>query len=87
MSSKRRPHRPYRPSHGRRATGAPNHRGENHGQASIGAKEDDIAVNLDGRLLSISSQTQGREKQTADNGKVTRQKRYSGSFQQAFTLS
>lgn len=51
-----------------------------------GAKESDIAVNLDGRLLSISSQTQGREKQTADNGQVARQESYSSSFQQAFTL-
>jgi HSP20 family protein len=51
-----------------------------------GAKESDIAVNLDGRLLSISSQSQGQEKQTADNGQVTRQERYSSSFQHAFTL-
>jgi len=51
-----------------------------------GAKEGDVAVNLDGRLLSISSQTQGQEKQTADNGQVTRQESYSSSFQQAFTL-
>jgi len=51
-----------------------------------GAKESDIAVNLDGRLLSISSKTQGQEKQSADNGQVTRQERYSSAFQQAFTL-
>jgi HSP20 family protein len=51
-----------------------------------GAKESDVDVNLDGRLLSISSQTQGQEKQTADNGQVTRQESYSSSFQQAFTL-
>jgi HSP20 family protein len=51
-----------------------------------GVKEGDIAVNLDGRLLSISSQTEGQEKQTADNGQVTRQESYSSSFQQAFTL-
>jgi HSP20 family protein len=51
-----------------------------------GVKEGDIAVNLDGRLLSISSQTQGQEKQTPDNGQVTRQESYSRSFQQAFTL-
>jgi len=48
---------------------APNHRGENHGQASIQATPD--AVNLDERLLSISSHTQGQEKQTADNDQVT----------------
>jgi HSP20 family protein len=51
-----------------------------------GVKEGDIAVKLDGRLLSISSQTEGQEKQTADNGQVTRQESYSSSFQQAFTL-
>lgn len=51
-----------------------------------GAKESDIAVNLDGRLLSISSQAQGQEKQTADNGQVTSQESYASSFQQAFTL-
>jgi len=51
-----------------------------------GAKESDIAVNLDGRLLNISSQTQGQEKQTADNGQLMRQESYSSSFQQAFTL-
>jgi HSP20 family molecular chaperone IbpA len=51
-----------------------------------GAKESDIDVNLDGRLLSISSQSQGREKQTGDNGQVIRHESYASSFQQAFTL-
>ena len=51
-----------------------------------GAKEKDIQVNLDGRLLSISSQTQGSEEQKADNGKVIREERYTSSFQRAFTL-
>lgn len=51
-----------------------------------GAKKSDINVNLDGRLLSISSQSQGAEKQKADNGRVIRQEDYASSFQQAFTL-
>ena len=51
-----------------------------------GAKESDIQVNLDGRLLSISAQTQGSEEQKADNGKVIREESYASSFQRAFTL-
>jgi len=51
-----------------------------------GATENDIDVNLDGRLLSISSQTQGEEQQTGDNGQVIGQESYASSFQQAFTL-
>jgi HSP20 family molecular chaperone IbpA len=51
-----------------------------------GASESDINVNLDGRLLSIFSSSQGGEKQTADNGQVIRQESYASSFQQAFTL-
>jgi len=51
-----------------------------------GAKESDIKVNLDGRLLSISSQTQGDEKQTAQNGAVTSESTYNSAFEQAFTL-
>jgi len=51
-----------------------------------GADEKDIRVNLDGRLLSISSRIQGTEKQTADNGQVTRRERYASSFERAFTL-
>jgi HSP20 family protein len=51
-----------------------------------GAKEGDIQVNLDGRVLSISSQTQGTEKQTADNGRVLDREHYSSAFEQAFTL-
>jgi HSP20 family protein len=50
------------------------------------AKERDIKVNLDGRLLSISSQTHSGDKQTADNGQMIRQERYASSLQQAFTL-
>ncbi len=51
-----------------------------------GAKKGDINVDLDGRLLSISSQTQGAESRSADKGGLTRQERYASSFQQAFTL-
>lgn len=51
-----------------------------------GAKENDINVKLDGRLLSISSQTEGTQKRTGDNGQLIQQEQYSSSFQQAFTL-
>jgi HSP20 family protein len=51
-----------------------------------GATESDIKVNLDGRLLSISSHTRGSEKQTAQNGSVTQEATYSGAFEEAFTL-
>jgi HSP20 family protein len=51
-----------------------------------GAKENDINVNLDGRLLSISSRIQGTDEQKADNGKVINQERYASDFEQAFTL-
>jgi len=51
-----------------------------------GAKEGDIQVNLDGRLLSISSEARGTEKQTAQNGAVTSEETYSSAFEQAFTL-
>ena len=51
-----------------------------------GAKEGDINVNLDGRLLSISSQTRGNEQQTADNGQVVERGNYTSDFQEAFTL-
>jgi HSP20 family protein len=51
-----------------------------------GAKESDIQVNLDGRLLSISARTQGSEEQKADDGKVIHEEHYASSFQRAFTL-
>jgi HSP20 family protein len=51
-----------------------------------GAKESDINVNLNGRLLSISSATKGGEQQKADNGQIVRQESYASSFQQALTL-
>jgi len=51
-----------------------------------GAKESDIKVNLDGRLLSISSQIQGGDRETSESGKVLSQEHYASSFQEAFTL-
>jgi HSP20 family protein len=51
-----------------------------------GAKESDISINLDGRLLSISAQTQTSEEQSSDNGQTIHEERYASSFQQAFTL-
>jgi HSP20 family protein len=51
-----------------------------------GADKNDIRINLDGRLLSISSRIQGTEEQTADNGQVTRRESYARSFERAFTL-
>lgn len=56
-------------------------------RASIpGARENDIKVNLDGRLLSISSQSSGSEQQTAQQGQVTSETTYSGAFEETFTL-
>ena len=55
--------------------------------ASIpGASQNDINVNLDGRLLSISSRTQGSDQQKAQNGKMVRQEQFASDFEQAFTL-
>jgi HSP20 family protein len=51
-----------------------------------GAKEGDINVSLNGRLLSISSRTQGSQRETSDKNQVIRQARYASSFEQAFTL-
>jgi HSP20 family molecular chaperone IbpA len=51
-----------------------------------GAKEGDIKVNLDGRLLSISAEALSTEKQTAQNGAITSEETYSSAFEQAFTL-
>lgn len=51
-----------------------------------GAKEGDVNVNLNGRVLSIASQSQGTDKQTDEHGKLVRQENFSNSFQQAFTL-
>lgn len=51
-----------------------------------GAKVDDIDVNLDGRLVSISSETRSDQKQTADDGKLIEQQVYASSFERALTL-
>jgi HSP20 family protein len=51
-----------------------------------GARESDIQVNLDGRLLSISARNQSSQEQEADNGKVIREESYASRFQRAFTL-
>lgn len=51
-----------------------------------GASEKDIDVKLDGQLLSISSQSHGDVKQTADNGQVISREDYASTIQQAFTL-
>ncbi len=51
-----------------------------------GVKESDINVNLNGRLLSISTQTTGSDKTTNEQGKVIAQDQYTESYQQAFTL-
>jgi HSP20 family protein len=46
----------------------------------------DLNVSLDGRLLQISAQSQGQERETARNGEVVREEAYASSFQRAFTL-
>jgi HSP20 family protein len=51
-----------------------------------GASEDDINVNLNGRLLSISSRTGSREQDKSDNGRMIQQQSFASSFQEAFTL-
>ena len=51
-----------------------------------GARKRDIKTSLDGRLLSISSQTQGSDKETAHNGAVTGETTYRGEFEETFTL-
>lgn len=51
-----------------------------------GATENDILVDLRGRLLSISTQAQGTEQRKADNGGVLSEERFSQSFQLTLTL-
>ncbi|MEJ2611536.1 MAG: Hsp20/alpha crystallin family protein [Candidatus Thiodiazotropha sp.] len=51
-----------------------------------GVNENNIDINLNGRLLSLSSQTQGTEQLTSDQGKVTQKDQYVSTYQQAFTL-
>ncbi|MET0064873.1 MAG: Hsp20/alpha crystallin family protein [Candidatus Thiodiazotropha sp.] len=51
-----------------------------------GVNENNIDINLNGRLLSLSSQTRGTGELTSDQGKVLEQDQYVSSYQQAFTL-
>jgi HSP20 family molecular chaperone IbpA len=51
-----------------------------------GASKSDINVKLDGRLLSISSDSHGSEEQKADNGRVIGHESYSDFVQEAYTL-
>jgi HSP20 family protein len=51
-----------------------------------GAKENNIRVSLDGRLLSISSQIQREDRKTAANGQTLSDQTYASSYQEAFTL-
>jgi HSP20 family molecular chaperone IbpA len=51
-----------------------------------GLKDGDLNVNVDGQVLSIAGDTHGQEQQSADNGQITSQERYSSTFQRAFTL-
>jgi len=51
-----------------------------------GARERDINVNLNGRVLSITAESSADEQQHADQGKVLREAHYASTFQQAFTL-
>jgi HSP20 family protein len=51
-----------------------------------GIEDGDVNVSLNGRLLRISAQHRGQQKETADNGQVVRQERYASSVQRAFTL-
>jgi HSP20 family protein len=51
-----------------------------------GAREDDLDVSLDGRLLRISAQRQVQEEETVDAGRVVREEDFASSIQRAFTL-
>lgn len=51
-----------------------------------GSNGDNVKVDLNGRLLSISSQSTGSSKQTSGKGKLVSQEQFSSSSQQAFTL-
>jgi len=51
-----------------------------------GVKKEDINVQIDGNVVSISAETK-REKDVKDNGKVIRSERYYGSLQRSFTLA
>lgn len=51
-----------------------------------GAREGDIKVDLEGRVLSIASQSRSSDRQTAKDGSVVHEETYSGAFEEAFTL-
>jgi len=51
-----------------------------------GVKKEDINVQIDGNLVSISAEAK-REKDVKDNGKVIRSERYYGSLSRSFTLA
>ena len=51
-----------------------------------GVKKEDINVQIDGNLVSISAEVK-REKDVKDNGKVIRSERYYGSLSRSFTLA
>ena len=51
-----------------------------------GVKKEDINVQIDGNLVSISAESK-REKDVKENGKVIRSERYYGSLSRSFTLA
>lgn len=51
-----------------------------------GASESDIQVNIDGRILSISSESRSTIHQTENKDKVVHQETFVSSYQNAFTL-
>jgi HSP20 family protein len=56
-------------------------------QAEIpGAKKEDINVNIDGNLVSISAEIK-KERDVKDNGKVVHSERFYGNATRSFTLA
>ena len=51
-----------------------------------GAQKNDIAINLDGRLLSISAKTAASKESDDASGHPIQEERFASSFQEAFTL-
>ncbi len=51
-----------------------------------GVKKEDINVQVDGNLVSITAEAK-REKDVKDNGKVIRSERYYGSLSRSFSLA
>jgi len=51
-----------------------------------GVKKEDINIQIDGNLVSISAESK-REKDVKENGKVIRSERYYGSLSRSFTLA